>query len=185
MNRLMVKGMTHTILTAMVLFVLTPCFALPDDQTKRLKLRANWADINQQTHRGVYRGQIALDQGSSHLRASEAITEVNQKNQLIRAIAKGSKIEQAHFWTHTTIDKPALHAYADVIYYEPARHLITLVGQARIQQGIDSFRAPHIQIDTLHQHVLSKQMKAQGTTIIIHPEKKNDRTSGGKIKKII
>ena len=112
---------------------------------------------------------IELDQGTTHLRAASATTNTNLKNQLINAIAKGNESEQAHFWTTTDGHKPPLHAYANTISYFPEKHLIYLTGNARVSQGNDSYSAPTIHYDTLHQHVISKAEKKRQTVIIIHP----------------
>lgn len=149
-------------------------FALPEDREQVLHLSADTADLNQEKHHGVYIGDVQLDQGSTHVRAAEAITEGNEKNQLMKAIAKGNGHEQAHYWALTAADKPPIHAYADNIYYYPERHLIELIGNARVEQGENTFSAPKISYDTLHQHVVTTASGKQRTTIIIHPEKHNE-----------
>lgn len=146
-------------------------FALPEDQEKIMEFSADSADLNATAHRGEYIGNVEFNQGSSHLRAAKAITEGNQKNKLVVAIAQGDGKEQAHYWTLTAKDKPLFHAYADVIRYYPKRHLIELIGNARVEQGADSFSAPQISYDTVKQHILSQGDGKSATTIIIHPGK--------------
>ena len=164
--------MYPTMVKIILLILLTPaCFAMPDDRNQIMQLRAGAADIDQQAHRGIYLDDVQLDQGTTHIRAAEALTEGNAKNQLIKAIIKGNKIAQAHYWTLATPNKPPVHAYADCINYYPNTHLIELIGHARVEQGEDSFSAPSIRYDTLHQHVLSQSNGVGRTTIIIHPGK--------------
>lgn len=155
----------------MLLFASKFSLAMPDDREKIVELSADSADLNQQTHRGEYTGDVQFDQGTTHLRATKAITEGDQHNKLIFAVATGSDSEQAHYWTQTALDKPLLHAYADTIRYYPDRHLIELIGNARVIQGDNSFSAPKITYDTLKQHVLSKSDGKTRTVIIIHPGK--------------
>ena len=147
------------------------CFALPDDREKKLQLSADHADLNQQTRHGEFIGNVQLDQGSTHLRAAKAVTEGDEQNRLSLAIAKGQGKDQAHYWTLTALSKPPLHAYADTIRYYPSRHLIELIGNARVSQGDNSFTAPQIRYDTVKQHVLSEGKGESRTTIIIHPGK--------------
>ena len=157
-----------------VLFLLLTgktCFAMDNDRTQVMELQANSADLNQQTHRGIYLGDVQIDQGTTHIRAAEAVTEGNLKNQLIKAVIKGNKTAQAHYWSLTELNKPPMHAYADTINYYPASHLIELIGNARIEQGTNSFAAPSIRYDTEHQHVVSKSNGQERTTIIIYPGK--------------
>ncbi len=147
-------------------------YAMPDDKDKRVELSANFADLNQQTHQGAYEGNVQLDQGTTHLRASNANTKGNKQNKLVFAVACGDKFHQAHYWAQTDKDKPLLHAYADIMKYYPNQHLIVLIGNAKVLQGSNSFAAPKISYDTLHQHIVSNSKGR--VTIIIHPENKHD-----------
>lgn len=167
------KGSSH-IVCVLLLLLTSSCFALPEDKNEVINVRANSADLNQEKHMGKYIGSVELDQGSTHVRAAEAITEGNEKNELIKAVAKGNEKEQAHYWALTAQDKPPMHAYADNIYYYPERHLIELVGNAKVEQGTDSFSAPKISYDTEHQHVITQSDGKNRTVIIIHPEKKHE-----------
>lgn len=147
-------------------------FALPSDNQAAIEMRSGSADISQETHRGVYLGNVELDQGSTHIRAAKAITEGNKQNQLTKAIISGDKEHLAHYWVMQSLDKPELHAYADTIYYLPQQHLIKLVGHAKVIQGNNSFSAPIICYDILHQHVTSEHANNARTVIIFHPDKK-------------
>lgn len=146
-------------------------FALPDDREKIMVLTADKADLNQQTHRGTYDGNVRIDQGTTHLRAASAVTEGDSNNRLTLAIASGSNQKPAHCWTKTAADKPPLHAYANTIRYYPDRHIIELIGKALVKQGPNSFVAAKITYDTVKQHVLSQSDDQSRTKIIIHPEK--------------
>lgn len=148
--------------------------AMPDDRTKVAQLAADTADLNQQTHRGEYVGDVQFDQGTTHLRAAKAITEGDKQNKLLFAVAFGDKNKQAHYWEQTAIDKPLLHAHANEIRYYPDRHLIELIGNALVVQGDDSFAAPKISYDTEKQHVVAKNDGKSRTIIIMHPGKKHE-----------
>lgn len=165
----MIQIMGKQYLIPIVLLTTQLCFALPTDKNQPLNVRAHSADINQETHLGTFSDHVNMDQGSTHLRASHATTKFNH-HKLISAIAQGSTTEQAHFWTLSDEKKPPLHAYANTISYFPEKHLIELVGRAHVEQGTDSFSAPIIHYDTLHQHVLSKSNGQEQTLIVIHPE---------------
>ena len=153
----------------LLLGLTTNSFALPTDRAQVMQLRAGSADINQQSHRGVYTDHVQLDQGSTHITAAMAITEGNTKNELIKAIIQGNASTQAHYWTLTDTKKPIMHAYADTIYYYPQRHRIELVGHALVKQGDDSFSGPNICYDTQSQHVISKGDSQHQTLLIFHP----------------
>nr|WP_231852864.1 lipopolysaccharide transport periplasmic protein LptA [Legionella longbeachae] len=137
-----------------------------------MHVMADSADLSQQQHKGIYTGNVELIQGTTNLRATKAITLGNEKNQLVVAIASGAPGQQAHYWTTTDPKKPPLHAYADTIRYYPLRHLIELIGNARVEQGNNSFSATKISYDTEKQHVLSQGDGSKRIMIIYHPEKK-------------
>ena len=164
-------GLKSLLYSLLLCSSITVCLALPADNLQVIKFRADSADINQTTHLGVYTGNVQLDQGTTHIRAAEALTEGNKKNQLIKAIIKGNKDIQAHYWTIMTNDKPPLHAFADTINYYPDKQLIELMGNARVKQGNNSFTAPKIIYDMVQQHIVSESNGTTRTTIIIHPEK--------------
>lgn len=166
-------NLKSSIRTIVLLIAFTPVFAMPDDRNQTAQLNANSADLNQQTHSGEYKGDVQFDQGTTHLRAVRAITKGNQQNKLTFAAAFGDTSSPAHYWEQIAIDKPLLHAYAQEIRYYPERHLIELVGEARVIQGNDSFSAPKISYDTLKQHVVTQSDGKQRTIIIFHPEKKS------------
>lgn len=155
-----------------LLSLATGALALTEDKQEAVHLQAGSADLNQQTHRGIYLKDVRLDQGTTHVTAAEAITEGNAKNELTLAIARGNAQVQAHYCTQPALDKPLLHAYADVIYYYPARRRIELIGNARVEQGENSIAAPKISYDTEQQHVVTESNTTARTLIIIHPEKK-------------
>lgn len=146
--------------------------ALPTDKDQVMHVVADSADLSQQKHIGNYDGHVEFTQGSTNLHASHAITKGNEKNQLSLAIAIGNKGKQAHYWTATDPNKPPFHAYADTIKYYPLRHLIELIGHARIEQGQNSLSAAKISYDTIEQHVISQSDETTRTTIILYPEKK-------------
>ena len=148
------------------------CFALDSDQNKVLHVTADSADLSQKNHHGTYTGHVNLTQGTTNIIADNAVTEGSIKNELTLAIANGSKNQQAHYWTETEPDKPPFHAYANSIRYYPARHLIELVGNARVEQGKNSLSADVITYDTLAQHVVTKNNGKKRTSIVIYPEKK-------------
>lgn len=147
-------------------------FSLSSDQKQIIELRAGSADINQQTHQGIYLEDIQLDQGSTHIRAHKATTTSDTNNQLVLAIIEGNQTTQAHYWTIPAENKPTVHAYADIIKYYPDKHLIELIGRARVEQASNSFSAPKITYDTQAQHVVSQSTASARTTIIFHPEKR-------------
>lgn len=146
-------------------------FAHPNDKKMPIYLSADKADLNHSTHRGEYVGHVDFRQGTSHITAARAVTIADKNNKLTQAIAYGDSHSQAHFTTITKDQNPQLHAFAKIIRYFPAKHLIELEGKAVVTQGNDRFEADLIRYDTINQHVLSDSEVNHRTLIIINSDK--------------
>lgn len=155
-----------------LLGIIQVSYALPTDKDAQIFFRAESADINQQTHHGLYMGHVEVDQGSTHIRAAIVVTDGDKEHQITKATLKGDTTDKAHYWTLSSTDKPPLHAFADTIIYYPIRHLVELIGHAVVTQGENKMAADTIIYNTENQHVLSKGSAENRTTIIIYPEKK-------------
>src|SRR5690242_5485695 len=100
--------------TLIILLFLIPylSYALDSDRALPMSVAADSADINNRTGVGHYQGNVTVDQGSTHLRALNAVTYTDKKNQLIKGVANGDEAHPVHYWTLTDPKKPELHAYA-------------------------------------------------------------------------
>lgn len=152
------------------LSMVTPwIYALPEDSKAPLTVHADFADLNQSQHRGIYKGHIELDQGTTHIRAISASTMTNKKNQLVQAIIKGDSSTQAHYWVLPQQDKPVLHAYANKICYCPLTHTIVLSGNAKVIQGQNRITAATIYYNSQTQHLVTPQHANEQTIITVYP----------------
>ena len=138
--------------------------------------QANWevraleasAYQKQHTQHGIYRGQVALDHGNTHVRAYRATTESDAHNQLIRATVLGHGVQQAHVWVSPTAHKKPMHAFADRIRYEPQNKRLIFSGHARLEQGQDTIKAAEIFYDLKQQKIITPPHAKSRTEIIIH-----------------
>ena len=162
------------LLTIALLAIGTQSFSTPDDQKKLAQIFAGSVNLDLKKHRGEYIGGVRIDQGTTHLRATRAITESDAQNKLIYAVAFGKAKEQAYYCTQPELHKPIIQAYANIIRYYPIRHIVELIGDARIIQGKNSFHSPKIFIDTLKQHITAKSNEKQRTLIIIQQDHKSN-----------
>lgn len=164
------RALPNIILFITILILTEPVLALPEDNKEPLFVHADSADINQSQHHGDYQGHIALDQGSTHIRAAKATTQTNDKNQLVQAVIDGDTNEQAHYWTLQNQDKPVLHAYANKICYCPLEHRIVLIGHARVVQGQNQITAETICYNSLSQHMMTPTHSGEQTVITVYSE---------------
>lgn len=167
------KASLKCLLMMALFFLHSTLFALESDKHALMQVSADTADLNQLTHFGVYKGNVEVNQGSTHLRANKAFTQSDKNNKLKFAKAFGDHAIPAHFWTETDEKKPPLHAWALEIRYFPEKHLIVLLGNARVEQGEDSLSAPKITYHTEKKLVTSHGDKNTRPVIIFHPEKKS------------
>lgn len=128
------------------------------------------ASFDQKKHRGEYNGHFVFSQNTTHLQANKAITQTNDKNQWVLAIATGSAQQQAHYWAKPTPKDPVLHAYADQIRYYPQKHWVELLGHAKVLQGPHLLQGEKIRFDTVKHHLFSKGSAKDRTVIIINPK---------------
>jgi len=169
----MCRKKVNTVAAFLLLGLSHYLLALPEDNKSLLTVHAGAADLNQNTHLGVYSGGVVLDQGSTHIRAAKARTQTNHKNQLIKAEIEGDKHTQAHYWTLPELGKPVLHAYADKMLYDPIQQRVELIGHARVRQGRHHMSSPILHYYIKTQHVVSMFKPGEQTTIVVHPEKRS------------
>lgn len=151
--------------------IATMVSALPEDKNQIANLKADFADLQQSSHHGEFKGHVRIVQGSTTLTADRAIVDGDKNNKLQSAKAFGTSAQQAHYVTQTAINKPILNAYANEIHYFPFVHRIDLIGNATIVQGKNILSANKISYDTLQQRVISQSGGKKRVTIVIQPEK--------------
>lgn len=144
-------------------------FALDTDKNEPLYVNADTVSIDNKTGLSTYEGNVVVNNGSTHLTAQRATVQVDKNNQIEEANVYGNDTAQAHYWTLTDLKKPEMHAYADHITLFPKKHLIYLIGHAKVNQGADSYAAPRIEYNTETQHVFSAKSNQGQTVIVIHP----------------
>jgi len=141
--------------------------ALPEDKQHPVHLQAERIAINQRTHQTTFSNNVRIDQGSTHLRATQASALIDEHHQLQLAVAEGDHKTQAHAWTTLTLNKPDVHAWADVIRYYPRTERLILLGHARLMQEPNTFLAPKITYDMKNHHVITSTLGRERTHIVI------------------
>lgn len=142
----------------------TNAVALPTDRQQKLILKSAAASLNIETGISVYRGNVTVDQGTTHLLADTLTLHTNKQNELTAATAIG---KPAHYRTIPRLGKPEFHADADMIEYYPDKNLIILIGNAIAKQENNTYRGPRIEYNTALQTVVSPESPHGQTTIVI------------------
>ena len=114
---------------------------------------------------------VTFDQGLTHFIADKTRTVVDKNNHPTYAIATTPAPKRVHFWT--TRDDKLFHAYANQIEYFPEQQLITLTGNAEVQQDKHHFTAPIIRYNLAKHQVITESNQDTRTRILFYPDKKN------------
>lgn len=147
-------------------------FALSSDAKQDMILKADKVTFNNKTKQAKYLGNVFLKQGTAKLNADTASSHLNKDNQLEKAIAHGSPLQEALFETLLDGQKIPLRGKADKITYLPQSQLVKLEGHALLTQGENTYKAPIIIYDMKNQRMLSHKTASHRTTIIF-----NEKTS--------
>lgn len=154
------------------LLVSSAAFALKSDDTATVYITAESAELDRSTGVGVYRHDVKIDQGSTHITGETITTRNDANNKIEEAIVEGGPEILAHYWTLPEADKPELHAKAKIIQFYPQKQYAILIGNASITQGNNSIQGQRIEYDIKKQLLKSVNesgSKAARTTIVIEP----------------
>lgn len=150
----------------------TIAFGLQSDSEKPMQIVADSWDMNRSSGVSVYRTNVEIDQGTTHIRGDTLTTYNDEHNKLAKAVIKGKGSELAHYRTLSEENKPELFADAMTITFYSQKRYVVLQGQAKIQQGDDVITGERLEYD-----LNSKQLKAPAqegehprATIVIKPE---------------
>lgn len=143
------------------------------DQNEKATIVSQSADINRSTGISVFKDNVKIDQGSTHVKGDIITTYNDENNEVKEAIVEGLNGNLAQYQTVVEQGKPVLYAKAKIIKYYPQKKYIVLLGNASIVQGTDSIAGDELEYDIEKQHLISKNNKSSGqgrTTIIISPK---------------
>lgn len=126
----------------------------------------------------TYMGSAKFDQGETHLKAPEIIVYKNSLNQIYQIFALGNIVDRAYYdsvyepphpdETQSKQTTKIVNAKANVIKIFPLKNLVTLNGQAHIEQNKDIIEGSYIEYDINKQTVISTPQNNEHTTIILN-----------------
>lgn len=154
------------------LFISPAAIALKSDETATVYIASESAELDRSTGVGIYRHDVKIDQGSTHITGETITTRNDANNKIEEAIIEGGPESLAHYWTLPEEDKPELHAKAKIIQFYPQKQYAILIGNASVTQGNNSIQGQRIEYDIKKQ--LLKSVNESGnkdsrTTIVIEP----------------
>jgi lipopolysaccharide export system protein LptA len=102
----------------------------------------------------IFQRNVRLIQGNSLLVTPELTVRTDKNDQIIDSVAKGAG---STYTNKQNINKPPFVATASEIRYLPLQQEVFLVGNAKAQQGVDSYSAPQIHYHIDKESVISQQ----------------------------
>jgi lipopolysaccharide export system protein LptA len=121
-----------------------PSPALEGDDEQPLYLEADSADLDEKKALSVYRGNVMVQQGSLQIRADEVTIHHREDRQPEKIIAVGNP---ATYRQELEGDQEEVRAEALRMEYLSGKDEITLIDQAVVFQGEDTFRNDRIVYD--------------------------------------
>lgn len=121
-----------------------PAAALESDREQPVYLEADSAELNDQAAVSVYRGNVKVTQGSTRIEGDEVTIQhhPDRKPKLVIAVGKPATYRQ-----EVEGEEQDFHAEALRMEYDVDSDLITLIGEAVLIQGEDTFRSDRIVYD--------------------------------------
>jgi len=145
-----------------------PAKALEDDETQPLYLEADNAELDEQKAESVYTGNVFVQQGSMQIRADRVTVHHDKDRRPQRIIAVG---KPATYRQEVEGEKRPVEGEALRMEYDADKDEITLIDQAVVFQGDDTFRNDRIVYDRNRSRVQAGTA-VQGkerVKILLHP----------------
>ena len=127
-----------------------PAWALETDQQQPLYLEADNAEMDEAKRLSLYSGSVIVRQGSLEIRADQVTIHhaEDKRPQLVIAIGKPASYKQAVEGEEKPVQAEALR-----MEYQADKDEITLIDQAVVFQGTDTFRSDRILYDRTNARV--------------------------------
>lgn len=137
-------------LLGLFLIFANPAFALESDQQQPLYLEADNAELDEAKHLSLYSGNVIVRQGSLEIRADQVTIHhaEDKRPELVIAIGKPATYKQAIEGEEKPVQAEALR-----MEYQADKDELTLIDQAVVFQGTDTFRSDRILYDRINARV--------------------------------
>ena len=144
--------------------------AFTADGNEPIKIQSDNAMLDEQQGLSTYKGDVVITQGTTVLKSDKVIV-YSSKDGLIKIEAFG---HPAQFTQQDDENTAPTHAYADTIIYTRADEILTLIENAKLEQGKNTFSGKEIIYNTVSRIVTadSGEDKTNRVEIIVHPVNK-------------
>ena len=131
-------------------------WALPEDATQHIEVRATQVVIDERSGVSTYSGGARVVQGSLVLSA-ERIVLHSRARKLHKVVAYGTASRRARYKQNQPNQVRFVEATAQTIVYLVGKNFVHLKGRARLTQGFDAFSGEQIDYDIAQDKVIAKR----------------------------
>jgi len=163
----MVKLVNVLLIFTSIFFYSPFVSAKTSPKNDNILVMANKVVFNNKTKQSTLSGDVIVQQGKNIIHADKAITFGDKNNHLIKTVALGNDKLQARFTASITNDANFFKGLADKLVYYPLRNEVLLEGNAVIEKGKNTYKAPIIRYNLKLKRIVSIQKNKQRTKIVI------------------
>lgn len=131
----------------LLILISFPVWALKEDARQPIQIEADEVEVREGDSTSVYVGHVQVDQGSMRLLADHVTVYHREDRQPRLIIALGAP---AHYKQRLDNDEGEVEAFAKRMEYDADRDELTLIGEARLNQGTDRLSSERIVYDRAH-----------------------------------
>ncbi|WP_250657305.1 lipopolysaccharide transport periplasmic protein LptA [Alkalimarinus coralli] len=165
------KKQLIALIVALSTLISTQASAFTANSNQPIKIQSDRAELDEKKGRSIYSGDVVITQGKSILKSDKVII-YSDKSGLIKLEAFGSPAE---FSDQQEGEELPTHAYGNTIIYTRNNEKLTLIDDAKLEQGKNTFRGKKIEYNTVSRVVTAQggEEKSQRVEIIVHPVEKD------------
>ncbi len=150
-----------------ILIVHTQSYALPEDKSAPLELKAESAQFDQTQGIGRYEGNVVLQQGTLELKADRGLMYLKD-GELDKIEAFGNPILIKYL---PDANKPWLEGQGKKLIYFPQTGILKISDQVEFIQGSDHFIGDEVEYNTITDQINAKSTSDRPIKFIIQPQK--------------
>jgi lipopolysaccharide export system protein LptA len=120
-------------------------FALASDADQPMQIESDFAELDDESHRATYTGNVVVIQGSIKMTGDKLIANFDESRQLSDVFLNG---KPAYFKQTPDGGKPDIEGQALQIEYHQLKSLLYLIDSANLKQGERIFEGYRINYDT-------------------------------------
>ena len=151
-------------------------WGLETDRQQQIHIQADRITVHEKKGMSYYEGNVQFTQGSLQINGDELTVHL-QGDVLQKIIVKGAP---ATLQQQPEPDKELVHSKAAHMEYDAVQQIVTLIDNAHVQQGPNSFAGDYIEYDTRNNRVSARKGETEDSrvhVIITPPDKQGEQVT--------